>query len=110
VQSALVIGGITIFILYLLYQGRFIIAGPIIELYNEPTSTVVEIPILIQGNVQNSSYLELNGRPLTTTKDGDFKEPVYLQTGYNIVTILAKDRFGRKKSEVRGYVYIPNNN
>lgn len=48
----------------------------------------------VTGNAKNAINLSLNGREISINKDGDFEETIALLSGYNIVNIKAKDKFG----------------
>lgn len=51
--------------------------------------------IQIKGNAKNSVYLSLDGREIFINKAGDFSENVALLPGLSIVSLKAKDRFGK---------------
>lgn len=65
----------------------------------------------ISGIPANDSYLEIKGqakriakifiddRQVFTDDQGNFKEPLLLSYGYNIIRVRAEDRFGRKVDE-----------
>lgn len=48
----------------------------------------------ITGNAKNAINLVLNGREITINENGDFNETIALLSGYNIINIKAKDKFG----------------
>ncbi len=48
----------------------------------------------LQGNAKNAVKLTLNGREITINEQGDFNETLVLLPGYNIINIIAKDKFG----------------
>ncbi|MDE2399407.1 MAG: hypothetical protein KGL67_00100 [Patescibacteria group bacterium] len=48
----------------------------------------------ITGNAKNATHLILNGREISINQVGDFSETVALLSGYNIISIQAKDKFG----------------
>lgn len=49
----------------------------------------------ISGNAKNATYLSLNGREINLDKNGTFNEKIALPDGYSVVTIEAKDAFGK---------------
>lgn len=55
--------------------------------------------VSIQGNAKNISFLTLNGNKIFTDESGKYDEKILLSNGYNIVTIEAQDRFGRKVTQ-----------
>jgi len=57
----------------------------------------------IKGNASKAVYLSLNGREIFIEKNGDFSESISMLPGFSIVTLNAKDKFGKtaeKKFEV----------
>ena len=50
--------------------------------------------INISGNARNAIYLSLDDREISIDQAGDFNESLALLSGYNIITIKAKDKFG----------------
>jgi len=53
-------------------------------------NSVVEVT----GNAKNAINLALNGREISIDKSGNFKETIALLSGYNIINITVKDKFG----------------
>ena len=54
------------------------------------TNSVVEIT----GNAKNAINLTLNGREISIDETGNFNETIALLSGYNIINMKAKDKFG----------------
>ena len=50
--------------------------------------------IQVTGNAKNAINLTLDGREITLDINGNFNETIALLSGYNIVNIKAKDKFG----------------
>ena len=48
----------------------------------------------VTGNAKNATNLILNGREISVNQIGDFDETIALLSGYNIISIVAKDKFG----------------
>lgn len=61
--------------------------------------------IEIEGKALNISYITLNDRQIFTNEEGIFKEKLLLSYGYNVITISAKDRFGRNTKEILEIIY-----
>ena len=59
-------------------------------------SKVTERVLDITGVAKNAINTTLNGREISIDKDGNFNESIVLFSGYNIVTIRAKDKFGNE--------------
>lgn len=91
---------------YVYFQSYNFIEGPVISI-NTPIngSSVDESLVEIEGEAKNISYITLNDRQIFTDEEGFFKEKLLLSYGYNLVTIAAKDRFGRDTTEVLEIIY-----
>jgi hypothetical protein len=59
-------------------------------------STMTNSALDITGIAKNAKNLTLNGREISIDKKGNFNEAIILSSGYNIVTIKAKDKFGNE--------------
>ena len=100
IQTFFKIGAILIFVLiftvYGLYKARGFLAGPKIKI-NEPENGQVfqNSLISVNGKAENVALIYLNGRQIFTDENGLFKESLLLAKGYGIITIEAKDKFGR---------------
>lgn len=92
---------------YILFQARFLIAGPQITLTEEPVRMQNERIIYLSGNARNITKITLNGRQIFTDERGYFREALVLENGYTIATIAAVDRYGRETREVRSFIYTP---
>ena len=103
--GSLILVALTAF--YIIFQARFLIAGPQIVLTNEaPTAQNTRV-IALSGTAYNITHLWLNDRPIFTDEAGHFKEALVLENGYTIATLRAKDRYGRETRVERPYVYTP---
>lgn len=49
--------------------------------------------IKLTGNAKNAVDLILNGREISVDKQGNFSETIALLSGYNIISIKARDKF-----------------
>ncbi len=95
------------FVAYTLFQARFLLAGPRLSLSNEPNLIQQERVILLEGQAKNIVKITLNGREIYTDKNGYFKEELVLENGYTITTLEGTDRFGRRTTLSRNFVYQP---
>lgn len=105
-QYATVLLVVVAFVAYVVFQARFIIAGPQITIFTESGQSQEQL-VTIAGQATNIVNISLNGRPIYTDEDGYFKETVVLENGYTISTIRAKDRYGRTVTTDRAFVYTP---
>ncbi len=90
---------------YSLFQARYLIEGPRITLIDEPSAINNEQIITIAGTTENITRLSLNGREIYTNRAGVFNESLVLENGYTIMTLKAKDRYGRTTSLSKSFVY-----
>lgn len=95
------------FLAYLLFQARFILAGPQIRFTSEIASVQQERVVYLEGKASNIVRLWLNDREIYTDQDGHFREALVLENGYTIATLSAEDRYGRQRAVTRSFVYTP---
>jgi hypothetical protein len=58
---------------------------------------------VIKGQATKATYITLNGREIFIDKDGNFSESIAVLPGFSIVTLQARDKFGKtaqKKFEI----------
>ncbi len=92
---------------YILFQARFLVIGPQITLTNSPKIEQNAEVIMIEGVAKNIVSITLNDRPIFINEDGKFLEPLILENGYSIMTLRARDRYGREEVLSRPFVYSP---
>lgn len=57
----------------------------------------------IKGTASKATYISLNGREIFIDKSGNFSESIVVLPGFSVVTLSARDKFGKtaeKKFEV----------
>ena len=91
---------------YAVFQARFLILGPQIELTQLPIIQENRV-ITLEGVATNITNINLNGRPIYTDENGYFKETLILENGYTITTLRAYDRYGRQTVTTQSFVYSP---
>lgn len=95
-----------ILIAYSLFQARFIILGPHITVESPFDGERITSPIVIlKGTAQNISYISLNDRPIFISEKGSFQEKLIAFPGVDIISIRARDRFGRSTEKQIRVVY-----
>ncbi len=68
--------------------------------------TVTDGTLHIEGTATNASSLSLDDRPIVIDLKGAFAEQLLLQPGYNIISMKAEDRFGKKTEKIFHVVYL----
>jgi len=85
---------------YTYYRTRDYLIGPQINITSPLNNQTVINPMLpIQGKTKNVTDLTLNDRKIFVDKQNIFTEQLLLQPGYNVIKIVAIDKF--KKSVVK---------
>lgn len=78
-----------------------IVRGPKIVVVTPENGYATTTPlIVVTGQIQRAVILALNGATTTTDLAGNFKESLLLSPGYNIMTLEARDRYGRVVKEI----------
>lgn len=91
---------------YALFELRGTFVGPRITI--DETEALVHDPyVVVQGKVERITVLTLNGAAIPVTEAGEFKEPVLLSPGYNVVDIEATDAARRTAKKHLTIVYEP---
>ncbi len=82
---------------YAFFASRDLILGPQVNIESpENGSVVVGSLVLIQGTTKKINSISFNDRPIFIDQSGRFSEKLLLAPGYTVLTIRAKDRFGRE--------------
>ena len=102
-----IIIGLSAVISYTVYETKDIIIGPVVEInYPQNGETVLSEIINIVGKTTNTASLMLNGRPIKIDKEGNFKEKIMLNNGYNTAIIEATDRLGKEMTKKIEIMYF----
>lgn len=107
VMISALIAVLSVMLLYILFQARFLIAGPELSLIDEPATVQNSQVVNLRGQASNITRISLNGRQIFTDKAGYFDEALVLENGYTVATIQATDRYGRNQRIVKEFVYTP---
>jgi len=89
---------------YTFFRSKNIIFGVNIKGVNieEKEDGILEIA----GVAKNAVELSLQGRLISIDREGNFSETISLLSGYNIVEIKAKDKFGNEDRDTYKLMYI----
>ena len=104
VASSMVVVGALVW--YAAFQARGLIIGPTLALADTAVTHDTRI-VILTGTARNITALTLNDRPIFTDDHGTFREQLVLENGYTIMTLRAKDRYGREEVLVQPFVYTP---
>lgn len=93
-------------LIYIFYQGRSIIEGPIISIQSPINGAMLASSLVeVRGISQNIAHISLNDRPIFIDEEGFFKEKILLSSGYNIIKLKGQDKFGRSKEQFLELIY-----
>jgi hypothetical protein len=82
---------------YSLFEARALLTGPKIWIDNPQDGETLENPLLIlKGRSKNIAWISLNDRQIFTDETGAWSEEVIVSQGLSIMTVSARDRFGRE--------------
>ncbi len=89
-----------ILVLYVVFQARNLILGPRIAFIAPLDGETLSGPVIeVRGTATNVSFITLNDKQIFVNDNGEFKERLLPSPGLVILTLKAKDRFGREKIE-----------
>ncbi len=91
---------------YAIYEAQGLLYGPMINVPEE-TITVHDPYTLIKGRAARITELQLNGKTIPVTENGEFEEPYLLAEGSNHLILDARDARGRTARKVLDIVYEP---
>lgn len=84
-------------IAYSLYQARALLVGPQVSIESPQDGQVVEDPLVVmEGQSKNIAWISLNDRQIFTNEEGVWSEKLLVSPGLSIMTVKARDRFGRE--------------
>jgi len=69
--------------------------------------TVTDGTLHLSGIARNATMLSLDDKPVLVDQSGAFSEELLLLPGYNIITLKAEDRFGKKTQKEFRVIYTP---
>jgi len=85
---------------YALFQSRFLILGPRVNItYPEDGAIVSSGLVVLEGTAKNVAWITLNGRQIFTNEEGHWSEKLLVSPGLSTATVEARDRFGRETVE-----------
>ncbi|HVW82825.1 MAG TPA: hypothetical protein VHC68_02690 [Candidatus Paceibacterota bacterium] len=99
-----VLGVLLLVAVYGLVEAYPLLAGPAIELSAPRSGEATSDPVTVAGRVSRAAALTLDGAPLIPEEDGSFVKLLAFPAGSSILTLSARDRFGRSITLTRTIV------
>ena len=85
---------------YSTYQARTLLVGPRVWIENPQDGDMVENPLVIMGGQSKKiAWISLNDRQIFTDEEGNWSEKLLVSPGLSIMTVKARDRFGRETAK-----------
>jgi hypothetical protein len=89
-------------------EAKNLAEGPIVSIISPTSGDVATSSVItIKGVAKNVSFITLNGDQIFTDENGNFSEDRIISTGYNVITVNARDKFGKKVEKVLYITYKP---
>jgi hypothetical protein len=106
VKFWMIFSAIGIVVGYGIFRAKDLMAGPELAITYPANGTVATTSLVdIKGVAKNISFLTLNDDKIYTDEAGIFEQKLLLSYGYNVMTVEAKDRFGRVRKETLQLMY-----
>lgn len=71
----------------------------------ERDTSIENNAITVEGKTKEGNSIDINNQSVVVNNGGSFKETLFLQDGLNILTVTAKDTYGKKNIVVRKVVF-----
>jgi hypothetical protein len=95
-----------VIIVYAFFRSYDLLFGVKIKNVNLADGAKMENNILnITGNAKNAVHLLLDGREVSVDQDGNWNETIALLSGYNVVSVEAKDKFGKSDEKIYKLIF-----
>lgn len=88
---------------YGLFEAHMLVQGPSISISLPKDMPLSEALVTVAGETKNATWIGLLGKQIHVNEQGQFREQLLVPVGYSILTLEARDRFGRsttKKVEI----------
>jgi len=87
-------------IFYAAGKTKNLLEGPVITINTPGNGEVVNRPLIsIEGTARNISHITINGRAISLDESGSFHEQLAVKYGYNIISVVGIDRFGKTREK-----------
>lgn len=96
--------------MYGLFQARILIKGPMLFVsLPENGSTVSDVLLEVEGKTEHVTHVSINGRPILLDTSGEFRETLVTPSGYGVIFVEARNRFGHHTEKRIEFYGAPNN-
>lgn len=99
-----VVGCIILFLGFLFFQYRSAFFAPHLEVFQPKDGAVFSKDVAIVGSTDPEATVTVNNQPVSLNDTGEFKKLLTFFPGKAIITVKAKNRFGKEAIETREIV------
>ena len=86
---------------YTYFQTRLLIRGPLLHIQSPRSGTTyTDSRVILSGQAQNITQIEVNNRPIFVNEQGVFREQLLLPPGYSVVRVTGTDKFDRTVTQL----------
>jgi cytoskeletal protein RodZ len=98
IQQSVVVISIVLLALfaYLGFQYRAMFTSPALELSSPKQNAAIKGDVIVSGKTDPSATVLVNNESVTLNKQGEFTKNITLFPGKSLITVKAKNRFGRE--------------
>ena len=98
-QSSFILLVILLVLSYALFEASMLVQGPHVAIALPKNELQQDALLTISGTTKNVTWIALLGKPIHISEEGAFREELLIPVGYSVLTIEARDRFGRSVTE-----------
>ncbi len=100
IRLGIIFAVVVVFIAYGIFQVRNLALGPIVSISTPANGAVSSTTLVtISGEAKNVAFMTLDGRQIFTDEKGGWSEDIVLSSGYNLITLYARDKFGKETTK-----------
>ena len=100
-KSGVLIVFFVIILGYSYYKTKDLFRGVRLEVEGIENGEIISSPdVILTGYAKNAVYVSINDREIFISQEGAFNETLILSSGYNIITITSRDKFGKEKEKI----------
>lgn len=89
---------------YLLFQYRSAFIPPYLNVSSPKQSSITSGDIKVSGKADSNATVSINDEPVTVSSTGEFTKAITLFPGRSIITVKAKNRYGKEATVTREVV------
>lgn len=102
VLSGVVFGMVVAFLIYLLFEYRFLVGAPFLEITSPGNQATVDTPtVRVMGKTDPEAKVSINNQEVAVDVGGNFAQEIKLLDSANTITITSTSKSGKATKETR---------